>query len=477
MSGDAVTRTDELRLWETVDAVAHAVGTQPPDNIVLGLTPEMFVTQAPVRLPSGPLTGRTLYMSLPLIRLLDQAELRAIIGHELGHFYGQDLEVSTRFYPVYRRAIASFRLVTGASRSEAIARVTLASAVGTLRYFLLSLSTAEIAMARDRELLADRAGTHVSSPQAMASALVKVSIYAPVCDRLLQSLPDAAPGTNALEGTGDQLSRAAAAAEHAARPDDLGAAQLAHPIGTLPPLEVRLEALGTTARAVLSGGLSVKEAPATDLIPDAAARDLALTSRYMQASSQRSPTARSLRRPASTGDATIDASWTHPAVSRAVEFLRAARGGSLAWILLPKGQWVTIDDLLIGRQLAPLGFRAVAGSSKGAAGERWQVLDLADSDSPADEVLRSGTRLNLVGVVNRGITASTMDEIVFSPANGRQVGRLVSVGLVGRSPVHLGLAGSLIVPGGDSLISNQTRKSELLDLIETALDEVDGIEP
>jgi Zn-dependent protease with chaperone function len=473
--GEAVSRSDEPQLWGLVEAVAAAIGTQPPDNIVLGLTPEMFVTQSDIRTLSSRLRGRTLYISLPLTRMLDQDELRAIIGHELGHFYGSDLEMSAGFYPIYGRAIHTLRAMSGVSRSDIVASVTLASTIGTLRYFLASLASAERAIARDRELLADQAGTHVSSPQAMASALVKVTTYTPLCERLLRSISPIAAGSGSVESAGDQLSRAAGIAENELGAGALDRVQLPHPTDTHPPLGVRLKALGTTAQAVISGGLAVKNGPATDLIPDASTRDSSLTTRLAQAMRKKPAASATVLRPAATGDASIDSAWTQPSVNRVVEYLRVHRGGSLTWILLPRGRWVAVDDLLIEPRPGAPNFRILAAAPNGIPSERWQVVDLADPDSPSDAVLKTGTHLDLVGVVNRGITAATVDELVFSPANGTQAGRLVSVGVVGRSPVHLGLAGSLIVPPGDLLISDQRRKSELQDLIETALDEVDGL--
>ena len=471
--GEAVSRADEPQLWATVDDVASAVGTRPPDNIVLGLNPELFVTQTEVRALSGQLKGRTLYLSLPLTRLMDQDELRAILGHELAHFHGEDLEISEKFYPIYGRAIYSLRAVAGVSRAEMVAYVTLASAVGTLRYFLTSLATAELALARERELAADGAGMRVSSPQAMASALVKITAYEPICERLLQSQPPTG-GSGAAESIGDQLARAAGPAERELRTEELDQIRLPHPTDSHPTLSVRLQALGTSAQAILVGGLSPKGAPVTDLIPDAASRDSSLTTR-LAGTNRPKAAAEGSRRPASTGNAAIDAAWANPAVSKAVEFLRIHRGGSLTWILLPRDRWVVIDDLLVGPQSGASNFRQLASPPTGTAPDRWQVIDLADPDAPGDTVLRSGTRLDIMGVVNRGISASTVDEIVFSPVNGRQAGRLISVGVVCRSPVHHGLAGSLIVPTGDPLISDQARKNELLDLIETALDEVDGL--
>ena len=77
--------------------------------MVVGLDPNFFVTEARVRCLNGTLSGRTLYCSLPLARILSRAEFDAVIGHELGHFRGQDTQFSQRFYPIYRGTADSLR--------------------------------------------------------------------------------------------------------------------------------------------------------------------------------------------------------------------------------------------------------------------------------------------------------------------------------------------------------------------------------
>jgi len=151
------------------------------------------------------------------------------------------------------------------------------------------------------------------------------------------------------------------------------------------------------------------------------------------------------------------------------------RGGSLTWILLPRGAWAVLDDLLIGPQAQPPKFRPLSeGELAGPARSGWEVLDLAEKDSAEDEVLRAGTRLTLVGAVNRGFTSATIDQLVFTAKRAPHADKLITVGLVGRSPVHQGLAGALVVPAGEALERDVARKDGLLDLIEDALDELDG---
>lgn len=70
--GKALTREQAPHLWKQVDGSAHQLGALQPDNLVVGLDPNYFVTEADVICLSGKLNGRTLYCSLPLCRILSK---------------------------------------------------------------------------------------------------------------------------------------------------------------------------------------------------------------------------------------------------------------------------------------------------------------------------------------------------------------------------------------------------------------------
>lgn len=88
--GTAMSRDEAPKLWGMVAQLSDKLGALRPENIVVGLDPKFFVTEADVLCLSGNLSGRTLYCSLPLSRILSTAEFSSVIGHELGHFRGLD---------------------------------------------------------------------------------------------------------------------------------------------------------------------------------------------------------------------------------------------------------------------------------------------------------------------------------------------------------------------------------------------------
>ena len=72
-------------------------GVKSPDNLVAGLDYSFFVTPESLWTVNGQLQGSSLFICLPLCRIMNQAELQAVIVHELAHFRGEDTEFGRRF--------------------------------------------------------------------------------------------------------------------------------------------------------------------------------------------------------------------------------------------------------------------------------------------------------------------------------------------------------------------------------------------
>jgi len=96
--GKIASRTDAPDLWKRIDGIADRLRALRPESLVLGLDPNFFVTEADVTCLTGNCTGRTLYCSLPLMRILSTNEFDAIIGHELGHYKGWTRNSATNFF-------------------------------------------------------------------------------------------------------------------------------------------------------------------------------------------------------------------------------------------------------------------------------------------------------------------------------------------------------------------------------------------
>jgi Zn-dependent protease with chaperone function len=83
--GIPVTHADAPRLWELLDGAAAAAGTRTPDRVMIVADAAAKIIERTRLL--GLLGGRRdLYLGLPLLQAWDEAHLRAVAAHELGHF-------------------------------------------------------------------------------------------------------------------------------------------------------------------------------------------------------------------------------------------------------------------------------------------------------------------------------------------------------------------------------------------------------
>lgn len=92
-SGLPVTEADEPELWRTVRELADQVGTRAPSRIVL--TGDMNAAVSEDARLLGLLPGpRALHLGVPLMQGLTEAQLRAVLAHELGHYAGSDTRLA-----------------------------------------------------------------------------------------------------------------------------------------------------------------------------------------------------------------------------------------------------------------------------------------------------------------------------------------------------------------------------------------------
>jgi len=268
----------EPALWTFVRDIGERLGANPPGTIVIGVQPTFYVTSADVDVYPSRDSARneTLYLSLPLMRILSREQLAAVVGHELGHFRGQDTEYSIKFYPIYAgTAHALFALYQSAQGSHSIA---LLPARAVLSFFMDQFARAERTLGRDRELEADKAGASVSSARDLGVALLKVGAFAPLWDEAMSGL------VYALQQGQSYPNFSSRFAEHAkacAKPEllaDVLEYKAVHPTDTHPVTGVRIEALGLSAEELHDEALTVDpQQSAVRLLSDAVKLEEALT--------------------------------------------------------------------------------------------------------------------------------------------------------------------------------------------------------
>jgi Zn-dependent protease with chaperone function len=165
-----LSEADAPTLWQRVREMAEKLATAAPDRIVVGVEPNFFVTEHPVALTAGTQEGRTLYLSLPMLKILRVDEADAILGHELAHFSGEDTLWSRKIAPL-RAKFALYLQALGHGLSLVIAHFMHAF----WKLYGLSMNR----LSRQREFRADQIGAELTSKDAAKRALIKVTSY---CD-------------------------------------------------------------------------------------------------------------------------------------------------------------------------------------------------------------------------------------------------------------------------------------------------------
>ncbi len=223
-------------LWAHVRQLCEKLKTPPPDHILAGIDTNFFVTESEVHVAGRVLTGRTLYVSLSLLRMLERSEADAVLAHEMGHLLGGDTGHGKRLAPM----LAHFGHYLHALREGGLTLPIFHFMVAYRGVFELSLGRSR----RESELAADRLAASLTSGRDIARSLVKVGAYASFRDRVEAD----------LFSSREQQRNVAIAervalgfAQYAGSPvvhEDLGGSVTPHPFDSHPPLVARLENVG-----------------------------------------------------------------------------------------------------------------------------------------------------------------------------------------------------------------------------------------
>lgn len=273
LAGELLLPTDAPRFWKELRRVAAAVGTAPPDQVVVGIDDAFFVTEGAVMVGDRRLSGRTLSVSLPLLETLSGAEAEAVLTHELAHFSGDDTAHALRVAPILTRFD---RYLEGLNQG-ALTLPLFSFTLLVRRLFEVSVRR----LSREREFRADGVAAATVGPAAAGDALVRSVAYSAYRAEVMQGLFDAQTKHGELdmrrrlaEGFRDY---AATFAETPVAAGLLGASE-ADPFTSHPSPAERLAALGRPAdgaaiRPILA---AVPDGAWHAMIPDAAAREASM---------------------------------------------------------------------------------------------------------------------------------------------------------------------------------------------------------
>lgn len=237
IEGEVVSRDAAPELWSRIDALAEKVGTTPPDHIIAGIDTNFYVTEAPLRVNEHLLTGRKLYVSIPLLRQLTLAQADGVMVHELTHLHEGDTASSALLGPKLHR----FDLYT-ALMSENLATIVV---YYPLYLYRMLFELAWQRNSREREFVADRNASALISPAAIIESLIKISAYASYRNQVERTLFE----NNVLHESELGISKAIAAGlpAHVGSPDFVHMMReqnVPHPFDSHPPLTERMRNVG-----------------------------------------------------------------------------------------------------------------------------------------------------------------------------------------------------------------------------------------
>jgi len=167
--GPVLARVDAPLLFSSIDTVARRLGVRTPGQVRLTYLPCCGVVA----------WGRSqaLIIGLPLLRVLTQVELRAVVAHELAHLARGDAT----------RAARSARFVEGLRLAVEQSGTRARGPLGAwARFCLREASWLIEPVARGQEARADRLAAIIAGGGAAASALVKVAVVQPLFREVLE---------------------------------------------------------------------------------------------------------------------------------------------------------------------------------------------------------------------------------------------------------------------------------------------------
>jgi Zn-dependent protease with chaperone function len=237
VEGELVDEAAAPALWARVRQLARRMKTEPPQHLIAGIDTNFFVTESPLSVGGKALKGRSLFVSLPLLRVLSRDEADAVLGHELAHFRGGDTASSAALGPklvAYDHYCAMMHA----------GRVTL-PVFYMLRMYRVIFEIALKRDSREREFKADRVAAKLVSPQGIVNSLIKVAAYARYRAQVEQELFEREQRHGGALGISAQV--AAGLAPFARSPhfmDAMESAAVPHPFDSHPPMAERMANVG-----------------------------------------------------------------------------------------------------------------------------------------------------------------------------------------------------------------------------------------
>ena len=167
-----LSKSERPQLHEMVDRLSRKSGIKMPRVMIADIPiPNAFAYASPI-------AGSRVAVTSELLKTLDEEEVEAVVGHELGHLKHRDVQVMmfisilpAIFYYIYISLFLSSMYRSRNDRGSGTAIIALASLV---MYFVLTLFT--LHLSRLREYFADRHSVSVveDGSRKLSEGLVKI---------------------------------------------------------------------------------------------------------------------------------------------------------------------------------------------------------------------------------------------------------------------------------------------------------------
>ncbi|OWK41590.1 M48 family metalloprotease [Fimbriiglobus ruber] len=236
VAGQVLTKDDAAPIWDELRRICDKVGTQLPDQIIAGIDDNFFVTEREVIVGGKTYCGRTLFVSLSLLKQLQGSEAEAILAHEMAHFSGQDTLYSGKISPMLSR----YDHYLLALRDGGLTAPIYYFMLFFRALYRLSLGR----QSRRREHRADRIAVETTSAMDFAGGLLRTVAYSRYRNGVEQNLfkhERVLDAANVCERIEQGFHGYAACFVSGA---DIGQLASAHPFDSHPPLSQRLQAVG-----------------------------------------------------------------------------------------------------------------------------------------------------------------------------------------------------------------------------------------
>ena len=199
---------------------------------------------------------------------MSRDEFASIVGHELGHFRGEDTVYSLRFAPVYAGLGSAIGAMEGGD--EGASGIATIPALAILSFMYEVFARNEATIGRERELKADEAGAEASSPLALATSLVKVSLYSgfwpQAQEQNIERLNEGKITRNLSKVFHDATKYDVANENIVDILDGVMGIMIPHPTDTHPSVGIRLNALGIERSQITKDMLLIPGDSAIELI-------------------------------------------------------------------------------------------------------------------------------------------------------------------------------------------------------------------